>query len=133
MGIDFRNMKNISIGENTVVNKNVLLDGRGGPLIIGNNVDIAQESIVWTLTHDVHDPNHTSTGKGVEIEDYVWIGARAMIMPGVKIGKGAVIGACAVVTKDVEPNAIMVGIPAKKVGERKNDLKYSLNYHPIFQ
>ena len=50
--VQFRNGHNISIGENCDINTKTLLDGRGGKIIIGNNVDIAQESIIWTMTHN---------------------------------------------------------------------------------
>ncbi len=55
----------------------------------------------------------------VKIEDDVWIGFNAAVMKGVTIGRGAVIGACAVITKNVEPYAIMAGNPARKVGESR--------------
>lgn len=133
MGIEFRNPKNISIGSNSVVNKKVLLDGRGGKLLIGNNVDIAQETNIWTLEHNVNDDYHKDSGANVIIEDYVWIASRVTILPGVTIGKGAVIASNSVVTKDVLPMSIVGGVPAKRIGERKSKLKYNLNYQPWFK
>jgi len=133
MGVEFRNAKNITIGNNSVINKKVLLDGRGGLLIIGNNVDIAQETNIWTLQHDVHDDDHKDQGADVIIEDYVWIASRVTILPGVKIGRGAVIASNSVVTKDVESMTIVGGIPAKKISIRKSKLNYSLNYQPWFR
>lgn len=133
LGVEFRNAKNIEIGSNTVVNKKVLLDGRGGKLIIGNNVDIAQETNIWTLEHDVHNDYHRDRGSDVVIEDYVWIASRVTILPGVRIGKGAVIATGAVVVKNVPPMAIVGGVPAKIIGERKSKLLYTLNYKPWFR
>lgn len=133
MGIEFRNGKNISIGSNSVINKKVLLDGRGGKLIIGNNVDIAQETNIWTLEHDPHSDIHIDKGGDVVIEDYVWIASRCTILPGVIIGRGAVIASNSVVTKDVAPMTIVGGIPAKKIGERRSKLLYSLKYQPWFR
>lgn len=133
MGLEFRYPSNISIGKNSVINKNVLLDGRGGKLIIGNNVDIAQETNIWTLGHDVHDDFHKDKGSNVVIEDYVWISSRVTILPGVKIARGAVVAANSVVTKDVEAMTIVGGIPAKKIGTRKSKLKYILKYQPWFK
>jgi acetyltransferase-like isoleucine patch superfamily enzyme len=133
MGLEFRNPKNISIGQNSVVNKKVLLDGRGGQLTIGNNVDIAQETNIWTLEHDVHDDFHISKGGDVIIEDYVWIASRVTILPGVKIGRGAVVAANSVVTKDVAPMSIVGGVPAKVIGTRRSALKYQLHYQPLFK
>ena len=69
----------------------------------------------------------------VVIEDYAWIGARAMILPGVTIGKGAVLGASAVATKNVPEYSIFAGIPAKQIGIRSRELRYQLNYSPYFQ
>lgn len=130
--VDIRKPKNINIGNNVVINKRCLLDGRGGSLIIGNNTDIAQEVNIWTLSHDIKDPEHKSFGKDVTIGDHCWIGARASILPGVNVGKGAVIGTCAVVTKDVPPRAVVVGNPARQVGERDNPLNYTLQFKPWF-
>lgn len=133
MGIDIRQGKNISIGDNSIINKNVLLDGRGGSLIIGSNVDIAQETNIWTLEHDVHDDLHGSKGGDVEICDHVWIASRVTILPGVCIKKGAVVASNSVVTKDIEECMIVGGIPAKPIGKRKNMLKYTLHYEPWFK
>ena len=133
MGLEIRKGKNISIGNNCVINKKVLLDGRGGNLIIGNNVDIAQETNIWTLEHDVNDDNHKDIGADVIIEDYVWIASRVTILPGVRIGKGAVVASCALVNKDVPPMAIVGGIPAKIIGTRKSALNYTLKYRPWFK
>ncbi len=133
MGLELRNPKNIEIGNNNVFNRNVLLDGRGGKIKIGNNVDIAQETNIWTLEHDVHDDFHVSKGGDVIIEDSVWIASRVTILPGVKIGKGAVVASCSVVTKDVPPMAIVGGIPAKYIGVRKSALLFTKFHQPFFQ
>ncbi len=133
MGVEFRKGKNISIGNNSIINKKVLLDGRGGKLIIGNNVDIAQETNIWTLEHDVHDDHHKDIGDDIIIEDFVWIASRVTILPGVRIGRGAVVASCALVNKDVPPMAIVGGIPAKILGTRKSALNYTLKYRPWFK
>ena len=124
---------NIKIGDNCVINSKALLDGRGGKLIIGNNVDIAREVNIWTLEHDPHDDFHKAIGGNVIIEDYVWIASRATILPNVRIGKGAVIASGAVVTKDVPEMSIVGGVPAKIIGKRTSKLKYTLNYKPLFR
>lgn len=123
----------IFIGNNCVFNKGVFLDGRGGKLIIGDNVDIGRETNIWTLEHDVNDDNHSTIGADTIIEDYVWISTRCTILPGVHIGKGSVVAAGSVVTKDVPPMAIVGGVPAKIIGERNNSLTYTLVYNPIFE
>lgn len=128
----FRNVEikypfNIEIGNHSVINSKVLLDGRVGKIRIGNNVDIAQETNIWTLEHDVNDDKHSTKAGDVIIEDYVWISSRVTILPGIKIGKGAVIACGAVVTKDVPPMAIVGGIPAKIIGKRINNLNYTID------
>jgi len=132
MYTDIRKPKNISIGDNTVIGRRVVLDGRGGSLMIGSNVDIAQDTLIWTLEHDVNDMNHSTKGDNVVIEDYVWIASRAIILPGVKIGRGAVIASGALVCKDVPPMTIVGGCPAKIIGTRSNELSYTLSYKPWF-
>ena len=130
---ELRKPRNIFIGSHTIINSRVLLDGHGGKLMIGNNVDIAQETNIWTLEHDVNDNRHLCKGGNVTIGDYVWIASRVTILPGVKIGRGAVIAAGAVVTKDVPEMAIAGGVPAKVIGKRNNNLLYSLYYRPWFK
>jgi len=131
--VKFLAPSNLKIGNSCVINSNVLLDGRGGQLIIGNNVDIAREVNIWTLEHDPHSDYHKAVGGNVIIEDYVWIASRATILPNVRIGKGAVIASGAVVTKDVPELTIVGGIPAKTIGRRNSNLKYKLDYRPLFR
>lgn len=130
--VDLRNMKHIYIGNHTIINSGCILDARGGNLSIGNNVDIAQDTFIWTLQHDYNDDSHRGKGANIDIEDYVWIGARSNILPGVLIAKGAVIGTCSVVTKKVEAGSVVVGVPAKKVAERRNSYTYTLNHRMWF-
>ncbi|WHU91108.1 acyltransferase [Burkholderia vietnamiensis] len=121
----------ISIGDNTVVNRYTYLDGRV-PLTIGNNVNISHYTLIQTLTHDPQNPDFICLCKPVVIEDHVWIGARAIISPGVRIGEGAVVGAGSVVTRDVEPYTIVAGNPARYIKERTRDLRYRSRYFPFF-
>ena len=75
----------------------------------------------------MYDPGFRAIAQPVIIEDYVFIGPRAIILPGVTLGKGAVVAAGAVVTKDVEPFSIVGGVPAKVIGEREpKELHYRL-------
>ena len=131
--VEIRNPQNVFLGDHVVVNRYCILDGRGGRLVIGNNVDIALDSYIWTLQHDPDDDFHRTKGGDVNIGDYVWIASRANVLPGVNIGRGAVIAACSMVTKNVEENIIVGGIPAKKIGERHNQFKYTLHFRPLFE
>lgn len=125
-GTKFYNPENIVIGDGTIIGEGAVLDGRD-KLVIGNNVDIATDVMIYNAQHDIESPNFSAESYPVTIDDYVFIGPRAIILPGVKIGKGAVVAAGAVVTKDVNELEIVGGIPAKVIGERKlKDLHYKL-------
>jgi acetyltransferase-like isoleucine patch superfamily enzyme len=119
MGAHFYYSPNISIGQDSIIGEGVVLDGRD-KLTIGNHVDIASEVMIYNAQHDVHDENFKAISSPVTIEDYVFIGPRAIILPGVTIKKGAVVGAGAVVTKDVEEFKIVGGVPAKEITDRQN-------------
>lgn len=130
--VDIRSPYRIEIGEHCTVNKRVVLDGRGG-LKIGKNVDIAQEVNIWSLQHDYNSPTYSTKRGIVVIEDYVWLASRVTVLPGVTIGRGAVIGACSVVTKDIPPMSIAVGNPAKIIGRRYDCLEYELGHRGWFK
>ena len=123
--VDLRSPYRIYIGRFSNINKQCVLDGRGS-LRIGNCVDIAQDVYIWTEQHDYNSPTYNAVTASVIIEDYVWIASRATILPGVTIGRGAVIACGAVVTKDVPPLCIVAGVPAKVIGQRKDNMAYHL-------
>lgn len=126
--------KNINVQSNCYFENNVIIgDNSGigaksfiqGPCLIGKNVMMGPETVILTRNHkfeDVHIPmieQGFSKSKKVIIEDDVWIGIRTIILPGVTVGKGSIIAAGAVVTKDVEPFSIVGGVPAKVIKKRK--------------
>jgi len=117
MGTRFYQPGNVEIGEDTIVGEDAVLDGRA-KLVIGNHVGIATGVMVYNSEHDIADPQFRAVTLPVTIDDYVFIGPRAIILPGVKIGRGAVVAAGAVVTKDVAPLSIVAGVPAKQIAER---------------
>lgn len=133
MGMQFFDLEGISIGEGTTIGQNAFLDGRD-KLEIGRYVDIASDVMIYNSEHDINSDDFHAINAPVKIGDYCFIGPRVIILPGVKIGKGAVVAAGAVVTKDVADFAIVGGVPAKVIGERKNkDPNYKLGRARLFQ
>lgn len=126
-GCRFYRPPGICIGQHTVINRGVLLDGRMG-LEIGNDVSISEGTAVFTLEHDINDPAFAEQGAAVCIEEKVFVGARAIILPGVTLGEGSVVGAGAVVTRDVAPFTVVAGVPARPMGQRRQDLTYTFDY-----
>ena len=121
-GAYFQTGQGISIGDHSGIGVDCTI---GSPVEIGDDVMMGPQVVIFTANHcfDSCDTpmrlqGHTDPQK-VVIEDDVWIGLRVIIMPGVRIGKGAIIAAGAVVTKDVPPYAIVGGIPAKFLNSRK--------------
>lgn len=105
------------LGPFSRVNRNCCLDVRGG-LDIGANVSISPDVTILTAGHDLNDPGFRVSVRSVVMEDHVWVGTRALILPGVTLGRGCVVAAGAVVTRDVKPMTIVAGTPARPVGER---------------
>ncbi len=133
MGCRFLNGRKIHLGKRNVINFGCLFDGRKFPVRTGHDVSIGPEASILTLGHDPGSPIFADRVGEVPIGNHVWIGYRAIILPGVTIGEGAVVGAGAVISKDVEPFSVMAGNPARKIGERSRELNYKLHFDPEFQ
>ena len=132
MRVRFKGIRNIQFSKNIVVNQFVTLDGRGG-LEIGENVDIGERTVIWSMTHDPYDVQHTIIRKKTTIDDYAWIGADCIVLAGVNIGAGAVIAAGSIVTKDVPSLSVVAGNPAKIINSRTQLPSYQLKYKPEFK
>jgi len=106
----------VRIGARCSIAEFVHIWGDGG-VSIGNDVLIASHVVITSLTHDTSAARYRdSTVQGpIEIGDNVWIGAGAIILPGVTLGAGSVIGAGAVVTKDTPIRAVVAGVPARVI------------------
>jgi len=126
---DLRQPSGIEIGAGTIVGFWSTLDGRRG-IRIGKNVNLSSEVALWTLQHDPNDLEFGVRGGPIVVEDFAWISFRATILPGVRIGRGAVVAANSLVTKDVPDFAIVGGVPAKVIGQRSEDLSYTLSGGP---
>jgi maltose O-acetyltransferase len=132
MGAWMDTPRGFTLGRGSTINQKCRLDSRGG-ITIGNNVSISAEVCILTADHDVQSADLAARLSAVSIDDYVFVGTRAMILPGVVLGKGSVVAAGAVVTKSVPPYAIVAGVPARPIGTRNQELDYSVVYRRLFQ
>lgn len=133
IGCRFYQPNNVVIGQGTIIGDHATLDGRD-KLTIGDHVDIASEVMIFNGEHDIQSPMFDPITAPVSIGNFVFIGPRAIILPGVKIGWGAVVAAGAVVTKDVPDLVIVAGVPAQVIGRRKQTkLNYRLGRARLFQ
>lgn len=133
MWCNFFDPKGVEIGEDTIVGDHAFLDGRA-ILKIGNHVDIASYVMIYNSEHDINSLDFHATYGSVVIEDYVFIGPRAIIQPGVTIKKGAVVAAGAVVARNVSEFTMVGGVPAQKISERQNkNPHYKLGRARLFQ
>ena len=111
---DLKYPENIHLGEGVVIGVNASL-GAHSPIHIGNHVRISKEVQIETAGLDFLAglPPYRHVSKPIFIEDGVWIGARAMVLGGVRIGAYAVVAAGSIVTRDVPPRTIVGGVPAR--------------------
>jgi maltose O-acetyltransferase len=117
------NPEKISIGSHCNFAQGVFITGGGG-VRIGDWVGLGPDVKIWSVSHRFDDPDRPWLVQGwlkepVVIEDDVWLGANVFVMPGVTIGKGAIISACTVVNKSVPEFALVAGNPGRVVGWRK--------------
>lgn len=133
MGVRFFHPAGVSIGRDTIVGFRSFLDGRSA-LTIGDHVDIASEVLIYNSEHDIHSEDFSAQNKPVAIADYCFIGPRAILLPGVSLGRGAVVAAGAVVTHDVPELTVVAGVPAKPIGARRiTHPHYHLGRARLFQ
>jgi galactoside O-acetyltransferase len=114
----------IDIGDRVSLNANVYLNAcRGGRIVFGNDVLVGPNAVFRTSDHVTLDPERPIREQGhtagvIVLEDDVWIAANVTVVGGVRIGRGAVVAAGAVVTADVEPYSVVGGVPARLIKRR---------------
>lgn len=131
MGLRFTAAKGFSIQPGSVINQHCHLDTRGG-ITIGASVSISPEVMILTADHDIDSPEFSGRDRPVVVEDFVFIGSRALILPGVTLARGSVVAAGSVVTRSTEPYSVVGGAPAKHIRRREAELTYSLHYRRRF-
>ena len=132
MGAWFDAAGNFRMGENSVINQNCRLDTRGG-VVIGDNVVVTASVTILTAAHDPADPTlRTNRVEPAILEDYAFVATGAMILPGVTLGRGCMVGAGSVVTRNVDEYAIVAGNPARVIGRRPENLSYVAYYRRLF-
>lgn len=111
-------LRMLSVGDNTFIGHQTLIAGGNALVHIGQNVDIAARCMLMTGTHEIGSSIQRA-GKGrsdnITIGDGTWVGAGAIILGGVHIGRGCIIGAGSLVRKDVEDNCLVAGVPARVI------------------
>lgn len=132
MDVRFLNARKVFLGDNNVINFGCLFDGRHYAIRTGKNVSIGPEAALLTLGHNPQSENFPAgVGGEIVVGDYAWIAYRAIILPGVTVGEGAVVAAGAVVSRNVEPYTIVAGSPARVVRQRNVTPDYTLNFDPF--
>ena len=121
----------IQIASDTTINRRCFIDGRGG-VSIGNHVCISPEVFILTDDHILNSKKFEGRSREVVIDDYGWIGARAIILPSIHVGVGAVVASGAVVTKDIPPYSVVAGVPATIISQRTKELDYKVSWTPFF-
>jgi acetyltransferase-like isoleucine patch superfamily enzyme len=124
-GIQIHSRKDqVSVGRQVFINRNCLFDGMA-PVTIGDHCLIGYNVSFATSNHELvarRGSGRPVYGKPIVIEDYVWIGAHAVILAGVTVGRGAVVAAGAVVHRDVPPHTLVGGVPARVIRTIDNQL-----------
>jgi putative colanic acid biosynthesis acetyltransferase WcaF len=129
LGVEVENGRGLIVGPRSTIGQRCYLDARAG-IRVDSDVSISREVAVLTATHMPDDPQFAANLAPVHLEQHCFIGMRAFVLPGVRIGEGAVVGAGAVVTADVEPYTIVGGIPAKVLRKRQGPMSYKLDFRP---
>ncbi len=132
-GVKIMSPQNVEIGHDVLINSNTKIGAQcgvkiGNYVLIGYNVNLVSENHAYS-NPELPIMKQGFYGGAIEISDDVWIGANAVVLPNVKIGRGSIIGANAVVTKDVPMYAIVGGVPAKVIKYRFGEKEKQIAKH----
>ena len=129
LGVEMWRAGALSMAPRSVIGQRCYVDARAG-IRVEADVSISREACILTATHKVDCPDFSPTFGPVHFGPHAWVGMRAVILPGVTIGEGAVVGAGAVVSHDVEPYTVVGGVPAKYLRKRAEPMHYKLDWRP---
>jgi acetyltransferase-like isoleucine patch superfamily enzyme len=129
LGVDIWAGANLSVGRGSTIGQKCFIDARGG-IRIDSDVSISREVCVLTAAHEPDSPGFETSLAPVRFEARCWIGTRAVVLPGVRVGEAAVVAAGAVATSNVAPYTVVGGVPAKVLRKRQEPLSYALEFRP---
>jgi acetyltransferase-like isoleucine patch superfamily enzyme len=129
LGVEMWAAAGLTVGRGSTIGQRCYIDARGG-VQLEEQVSISREAMVLTATHDPDSPDFAATLAPVRFGSRSWVASRAIIMPGVSVGEGAVVAAGALVTSDVPPFTIVGGVPARKLRDRPGPLSYEIGWRP---
>jgi putative colanic acid biosynthesis acetyltransferase WcaF len=129
LGVEVWGGHRLSIGRRSTIGQRCYVDARAG-IRIEADVSVSREACILTATHDIDSPDFGSSLQPVHLGAHCWVGVRALILPGVHIGEGAVVGAGALVTADVKPFSVVAGVPARELKTRAQPMSYELDWRP---
>lgn len=119
----------LHIGARANIGWRCVLDARG-ELTIGNDAVIASDTQLISGRHDFDDDEFPAYFDSIAIGDHAWLATRALVIGGVTVGRGGVVAAGAVVTRDVDEATVVAGVPARVVRKRTGGLDYRIDYDP---
>lgn len=125
-GLRVRAARRLSIGDHVYIADHVWMDALGG-IEIQDHVSINADVQIWSGTHDWRSPGFETVLSAIRIEDHAWICSRSSVLPGVVIGRGAVLGAGSTASRSLPPMTLSVGVPARVVATRPGPLAYDIS------
>jgi acetyltransferase-like isoleucine patch superfamily enzyme len=129
LGVEMWGGSGLSMGRGSTIGQRCYIDARAG-IRMESEVSVSREACLLTAAHEPDSPDFGAALAPVHLGTRSWIATRAVVLPGVRIGEGAVVAAGAVVTHDVDPYTVVGGVPAKVLRKRREPLSYELDWRP---